>query len=176
MFVKEYLVDLNATQACIRAGYSPRTAKQQGTENLAKPVLKEAIQKAMNERAKKIDITAELVAQELAKIGFANIKSLYDSEGRLKNINELPEDVTACIQEIAYEETEDAETGQRTIKGRYKIADKKESLKLLGQHLKMFTEKIEHNLNGLANLFDDEFTDEQLLDELNARGLENFTK
>ena len=61
MFVKEYLIDLNATQAAIRAGYSDKetVAKQQGSENLAKPYIQEAIQVAMSERAEKVGIKAE---------------------------------------------------------------------------------------------------------------------
>lgn len=50
MFIKEYLVDLNATQAAIRAGYSEKTAKDIACENLAKPYIKEAIEKAIKDR------------------------------------------------------------------------------------------------------------------------------
>ena len=59
MFVKEYLVDLNATQACIRAGYSEDTARQVGSENLSKPYIQEAIQEAMSKRAEAVGIKAE---------------------------------------------------------------------------------------------------------------------
>ena len=61
MFCKEYLVDLNATQAAIRAGYSEKTANRTGPENLSKPVIAERIQKEMNERSKSTGITAEWV-------------------------------------------------------------------------------------------------------------------
>ncbi len=49
-FVEEYMIDLNATQAAIRAGYSKRTAGRMGTENLSKPVIAAAVQKALTER------------------------------------------------------------------------------------------------------------------------------
>lgn len=61
LFVKEYLIDLNATQAAIRSGYSEDTAKQIGSENLSKPYLQEAIQKEMSKRSNKTEITAEYV-------------------------------------------------------------------------------------------------------------------
>jgi phage terminase small subunit len=60
-FVAEYLIDLNATQAAIRAGYSEKTAKQMGTENLAKPVLAEAIETALAERSERTEITQDYV-------------------------------------------------------------------------------------------------------------------
>jgi phage terminase small subunit len=70
MFVKEYLIDLNATQAAIRAGYSAKetVAKQQGSENLAKPYIQEAIQEAMAERAEKVGIKAEDVLTGIKKL------------------------------------------------------------------------------------------------------------
>jgi len=61
MFCKEYLIDLNATQAAIRAGYSKKTAKQMGTENLAKPVLAKYIQDSMDKRSEKVETDAEWV-------------------------------------------------------------------------------------------------------------------
>ncbi len=60
-FVNEYLIDLNATQAAVRAGYSEKTAQQTGSENLLKPVIKNAIQEAMDKRSQKTEITAEFV-------------------------------------------------------------------------------------------------------------------
>jgi phage terminase small subunit len=68
MFVAEYLIDLNATQAAIRAGYSEKTARQIAEQNLSKLYLQEEIQKAMNERSKKTNITAEYVLNGIKKI------------------------------------------------------------------------------------------------------------
>lgn len=62
-FVREYLVDLNATQAAIRAGYSKRTAHVIGHENLTKPEIAMTIEAAMNERAKRTEITADYVLE-----------------------------------------------------------------------------------------------------------------
>lgn len=64
MFVKEYLIDLNATQAAIRAGYSEDSARQIANETLTKPYIQEAIQKAQDKRAEKLDIDAEWVLRE----------------------------------------------------------------------------------------------------------------
>ena len=71
-FVNEYLIDLNATQAAIRAGYSKKTAQQIGAENLSKPVIQAEIQKRQTKLQNKLEITQERVLQELASIAFAN--------------------------------------------------------------------------------------------------------
>lgn len=68
MFCKEYLIDLNATQAAIRAGYSENAARQQGAENMAKPVILETIQEAMAKRSKKTGITAEWVLKGIESL------------------------------------------------------------------------------------------------------------
>jgi len=65
MFVKEYLIDLNATQAAIRAGYSVDTAQQMGSENLLKPVISKAIQLELDKRAEKTELTAEWVLDKI---------------------------------------------------------------------------------------------------------------
>jgi phage terminase small subunit len=87
MFVREYLIDLNATQAAIRAGYSAKTARQIAEENLSKPDIAKAIQAGMDKRAEKVTITAEEV--------LANIKRLaqkaedMDDNGNALRANEL---------------------------------------------------------------------------------------
>ena len=70
-FVDEYLIDLNATQAAIRAGYSEKTAFSIGTENLRKPLIQKAIQQRKQAREQRTEITQDRVIQELAAIGFA---------------------------------------------------------------------------------------------------------
>ena len=71
-FVAEYLVDLNATEAAKRAGYSEKTAYSIGFENLRKPEIQDAIQTAMAQREKRTAITQDRVLQELARVAFAN--------------------------------------------------------------------------------------------------------
>ena len=78
-FVQEYLIDLNAAQAAIRAGYSAKTARVIGHENLTKPDIAAAIEKAMAERAERTEVTADLVVGELRKIAFANMADYMKS-------------------------------------------------------------------------------------------------
>lgn len=80
-FIEEYPVDLNATQAAIRSGYSRKTAFVIGYENLRKPHIKAAIEKKLTALSRKAGITAERVLNELAIIAFSNIFDLIDDGG-----------------------------------------------------------------------------------------------
>ena len=81
-FVEEYLIDLNATQAAIRAGYKVDNAQQVGSENLSKLVIREAIEKALAERSRRTGINQDRVVQELARIAFVNITDIVMAIGR----------------------------------------------------------------------------------------------
>lgn len=133
-FVDEYLIDLNATQAAIRAGYSPRTATAIASENLAKPSISDAIACAMAERSKRTGITQDRVLQELAKVAFIKLTDIVDDTGKIK-ANATDED-KACIESIKYKKT-DTDTGfseEREVKASPKL----KALELIGRHLGMF--------------------------------------
>lgn len=86
-FVREYLVDLNATAAAKRAGYSEKTAYSVGNENLTKPEISKAIQKAMQERQERTQVTQDMVVQEISKVAFKDAADYSESE--LKYANKL---------------------------------------------------------------------------------------
>ena len=77
-FVEEYLVDLNATQAAIRAGYSKKTAKETGYENLTKPDIQSAVSAAMEERSKRTEVDADWVLKRLARLADATMADFWD--------------------------------------------------------------------------------------------------
>lgn len=81
MFCKEYLIDLNATQASIRAGYSVKTSYSIGNENLSKPDIQQRIQELMQERSQRVEYDADWVLKEAAKSYTYNTKPIYDSQG-----------------------------------------------------------------------------------------------
>ena len=83
-FVDEYLIDLNATQAAIRAGYSVKTANEQGSQNLAKLSIQQAIAERMAERSRRTGVNQDRVVLELAKIAFVKMTDIVDSEGNIK--------------------------------------------------------------------------------------------
>lgn len=136
-FVEEYLIDLNATQAAIRAGYSPDTAKSIGSENLTKPDLQARIAKAMAERSKRTGVSADRVVMELAKIAFVNAGDVIDAETATLKPDAARED-TAAIQSVKVKTF-----GEDGLEREIKMADKLKALELLGKHLGMFKDKVE---------------------------------
>ena len=150
-FVDEYLVDLNATQAAIRTGYSPRTANEQAARLLAKASITEAVRIAQMARAERTGVTADQVLEELAKIGFADIrKAVQWGEGLA-----VPDAVTGEIRiangigMVGSQQLDDrtaaaiAEVAQTRDGIRIKFHDKRAALVDIGRHLGMFKEKVE---------------------------------
>lgn len=137
-FCNEYLIDLNATQAAIRAGYSVKTANEQGSQLLAKLSIQEVIGKEMAERSRRTGINQDRVVLELAKLAFVNIADVVDLENATVRRSATDDDL-ACIQSIKIKPSEFGE--EREIK----LYDKKASLELLGKHLGMFKDNM--NLN-----------------------------
>jgi phage terminase small subunit len=138
-FVEEYLVDLNATQAAIRAGYSPQTARDIGCENLTKPNIQNAIATAMADRSRRTGINQDRVIQEIAKLAFLNPVDVIDmDEATIKG--EANRDDTACIASVKVKVIP-GEGGNITER-EVKTYDKLKALELLGKHLGMFTDKL----------------------------------
>ena len=141
-FVDEYLIDLNATQAAIRAGYSVKTANEQGSQNLAKLSIQQAIAEQMAERSKRTGVNQDRVVLELARIAFVKMTDLVDSHGRLKD--DAVEDDLACIESVKYKSSE-SDTGS-SIEREVKISPKLKALELLGKHLGMWNDKLDVNI------------------------------
>ena len=151
-FIEEYLIDLNATQAAIRAGYSPESAKEIGCENLTKPNIKAAIDKAMAERSRRTGISQDRVLQELAKIAFVNPTDVINMDEATIKGDANRED-TAAIASVKVKTipTEDGDIMEREVK----ICDKLKALELLGKHLGMFTDKLNVNAEMAVKIVDD---------------------
>jgi phage terminase small subunit len=131
-FCLEYLVDLNGTQAAIRAGYSPETARQIAVQNLSKLNIQAEIARLQRERQERTEITADKVLRELAYQSFARITGVCDFSKKglvLKDSATLPDWEVATIQEVGQ-----IEMG-RAVKTYVKQHSKAAVLKLLMQHL-----------------------------------------
>lgn len=159
-FVEEYLIDLNATQAAIRAGYSPKTAEQIGYKLVQKSSVAEEISVAKAERSKRTSISQDRVLEELATIAFANgsdfarvvTKPETDELGRIIiDPNTGEQSMLATVELIPTDQlTDEQKRAISCIKqGKYGIevntCDKVKALELLGKHLGMFKEKVEVN-------------------------------
>ena len=148
MFIDEYLVDLNATQAAIRAGYSPKTAKDIASQNLAKLNIRIEIDKKMAERSKRVGMNADRVLQELGKLAFVKIEDVIDFEtGRIKP--------TATSDDLAAIQSIKIKPGEYGTEREIKFYDKKATLELLGKHLGLWTDKQEIEHTGSVQFVDD---------------------
>lgn len=150
-FVEEYLVDLNATQAAIRAGYSEHTAYAMGYENLRKPEIAAAIQEAQERRSQRTEITQDEVLKELAKLGFANMLdyiAVQEDGTAYVDLSKLTRDQAAAVQEVTVDTYVEGRGDDKVpVKRiRFKLADKRGSLELIGKHLGMFPSR--HELSG----------------------------
>lgn len=165
-FVEEYLVDLNATQAAIRAGYSQKTAGAIGHETLMKPEVIDAIALAQVERSKRTSISADDVLRELAKVGFANLADVttwgekevaigYDADGKRLSPADIG-DAAVIHHELApFLHLEDSATLSPQHRAavsevamtkdgfKIKMHDKVGALTQIGRHLGMFLDKQE---------------------------------
>jgi phage terminase small subunit len=139
-FCEEYLVDLNALQAAIRAGYSKRSAASTGSELMGRVQVQERIQKLKDERAKRTAITADRVINELATIGFAKVKDYLTWDGKKLTIKKF-EDLTPEQQSVISEMSESVNVAG--INHKIKFHDKLRALELIGKHLGLFKDQIE---------------------------------
>lgn len=139
-FIAEYLVDLNAKQAAIRAGYSPRSAETNGNRMLRNAQVAAAVGAAMAERQIRTEITADRVLRELAKIAFLDPRKFFRPDGSLVPVHDLDDDTAAGLAglDIAVHLGDD---GEVTRAAKIKLADKRAALVDLCKHLGLFEAK-----------------------------------
>lgn len=138
-FADEWLIDLNGTQAAIRAGYSPETAASIASENLRKPEIEKYIAKAMAERSRRTGVNQDRVVLELAKIAFIKMTDVVDADGRIRE--DAREEDLSCIESIKCKKsvTDTGSSEEREVK----VSSKMKALELLGKHLGMWNDKLE---------------------------------
>ncbi len=155
LFIAEYQKDLNATQAAIRAGYSKKTAKSQGQRLLTDVDVKKSIAKKTKEKFEKLEIGAEKVLQESARIAFSDIRKVFAPNMTLKNVDEWDDNTAASISSVEIEEEFSGRGKDREQVGwtkKVKCWDKVKALELLGKHLNLFTDKVEVEIKPLLVL------------------------
>ena len=138
-FVEEYLIDLNATQAAIRAGYSETTARKIGQENLTKPDIAKAIGEAKAKRSERTQINADWLLNRLAEEAEADIADLYSESGALKPVHLWPkiwrQGLVAGVdveQQYAFVDGDKVPDGVIT---KIKLSDRVKRLELIGKHV-----------------------------------------
>lgn len=160
-FVDEYLLDLNATQAAIRAGYSQKTAGSQGFDLLKKPEIAAEIEKRRQIIAEKAGLSTERVLQEAMRLAFFDIRKLVDKDGNPLPLNKLDDDTAAAIQGLDVATVGNAEIGVGQVL-KYKIADKNSAIERLFKHLGLFEKDNKQSNPGDAMA--------RFIAELSARG------
>ena len=158
-FVSEYLIDLNAKQAAIRAGYSPKTAEVQASRLLSLVKVQNEITKVMGKREKRTEITQDRVLEELAAIAFANatdyVKVCEEGDVQIIPTDSLTENQKKAIAGI--------KEGANGIE--IKLSDKTKALEMLSRHLGMFRDKVDVNFENSEKLDD-------IISQLGGDGLE----
>jgi len=133
-FVAEYLVDLNGTQAAIRAGYSPETAESQASRLLTNAKVSAAVSAGKAAQLSAAQLTAARVLEELRRLAFSDVRGLFDEAGNLRPLHELTAEQAAAI----------AGDGQVDTIHKVKVWDKTKALESLAKHFGLLTERVEH--------------------------------
>lgn len=146
-FVAEYLVDLNATQAAIRAGYSKKTAYSQGQRLLKHAEAARAIQEAKNARAARVGMTQDDVLRELQAIGQSDIRHYtIDDFGEMKLADDAPDRAMRAVASVKKRIRTDEHGNVVGAETEFKLWDKPAALKMAGQHLGTFVDR--HEITG----------------------------
>ncbi len=147
-FCDEYLIDLNATQAAIRAGYSVESAGSIGSELLQKPEIRARIDKAMAERSRRTGINADRVLRELARVAFVDPSQVVDLNTAEVKPDAIKDDLAAIAgMKVKYVPHKDFDEDgepiiEQAIEREVRLADKLKALELCGKHLGMFADKV----------------------------------
>ncbi|ELY3856745.1 terminase small subunit [Providencia rettgeri] len=157
MFCREYLVDLNATQAAIRAGYSDKTARSQANRMLTNVDIEKRIQELMNNRSDRLDVDADYVLKRLVDIDQMDVLDILHDDGGVKPIHKWPKVWRTSLSGIDLAEMFESKDGERDLVGimkKIKWPDKVKNLELLGKHIKVqaFKEQIEQKVEATHNI------------------------
>jgi len=135
LFCIEYTVDLNATQAAIRAGYSKKCARQVGANNMAKVYISQKVIELMSTRMTKAKVNSEYVLNRLIEIDSLDVLDLLDEDGYLKPVKEWTRGWRTSISALDISELMNKETKLSTVLKKVKFPDKLRNLELLGKHI-----------------------------------------
>ena len=143
VFIHEYLIDLNARQAAIRAGYSPKTARDIGPKLLRRPAIQTAIATRLAERSQRVEVQQDRVLLEIARLAFNDPRRAFDANGALLPIQDWPDETAAAIASIKINEIKDADGAVVGETKEIRFWDKGKQLELAARHLGMLNDRLE---------------------------------
>ncbi len=145
-FVAEYLKDLNATQAAIRAGYSAKTANQQGPRLLVDAGIASAVAEGKARQLASADLSASRTLEEMRRLAFSDIRKLFDSDGNLRPVHTLDDETAACVASLeVVKKNLAAGDGVTDTVHKLKVWDKTRNLEMLAKHFGLLVDKLEHS-------------------------------
>lgn len=133
-FVDEYLIDLNASAAALRAEYSKKTAYSIGHENLKKPEIAKAISERRKDASNRTKVTLDQVVREAARLALFDPRKLFNADGTPKSIQDLDDDTAACIAGLDVVSMGSGDDAISTVL-KYKLAPKGQAIDTLMKHL-----------------------------------------
>ena len=161
LFIGEYIKDMNGARSYLRAGYkvNVKVAAVNASKLLAKANISTAINDALGRRLGKLDISNDTVLQEIAKMAFGNMMDyikVQEDGTACVDLSKLTREQAAAIHELSFEEAMDGngEDARQIKKVKFKLADKKGNLELLGKYLKLWNETtplITPEIQGIMN-------------------------
>lgn len=139
-FCREYMKDFNGTQAAIRAGYSKKTSNEQAVRLLANVSVQKFIKTLQEKNAEKHEGLADEIVAELKRIGFSDIKNFLDSDNAVKDISQLPSELTTLVESIKKTETEfgDEDHGGTKTSIQFKLHSKLDALEKLAKYVGLY--------------------------------------
>lgn len=144
-FVSEYLRDLNATQAAIRAGYSAKTAGAQGSRLLTNVEIAAAVESGRAKQLERADLSAARVLEELRRLAFSDVRRLFDEHGNMKPLTELSAEDSSAIASIeVVKRNLTAGDGEVDTIHKLRVWDKPKSLDTLAKHFGLLKEHVQH--------------------------------
>ncbi|MCY9777895.1 terminase small subunit [Proteus mirabilis] len=154
MFCREYLIDLNATQAAIRAGYSEKTANAQASRLLVNVNIQNRIQELKSNRNERVEVDADYVLKRLVEIDQMDVLDILNESGDLKPVRDWPKAWRTTLSGLDVMSISTGEEGADALLKKIKWPDKVKNLELLGKHVKVqaFKEQIEQKVEATHNI------------------------
>lgn len=143
LFCQEFLKDMSGLGAAKRAGYgkTDRSSSVYASTALRNVNIQRRIKELNEQRQKLTGVTPEFVLQELMKLATVDLADCYDEEGNLLNIKHIPKATRAAMNGIDVHEDREGNGSTKKVK----LYDKTKALEMIGRHLKLFTDKVEHS-------------------------------
>lgn len=144
LFLDEYMIDRNATQAATRAGFG--SAEVMGPRLIKRPHIAAAIAERVEQQSERTGITADRVLAEIAKVAFSDLRRVFTPGGNLLPLQDIDDETAACLSsiEIVTRKVPGGEEAEVEHVAKIKLWDKMNALEKLGKHLGLFADKVEH--------------------------------